>query len=165
MKNLTLISLLTVIIMFTSCSKDNNSAAYLAVSVRVVVKDSLGNDLLDPDNRKGLDTDNIKIFHVKDGIAEQYFAGNLDHPKGYNIYKPEDFPNCEEYSISILLNSKETEDSPTTLVQWQKNDIDTIVAEYKRVPGYLAITKATFNGEEKWQGRSEDSEPFFEIIK
>lgn len=81
------IILITIIV--CSCESTDEKkefGMYVAASVEFSVFNAQNEDLLNPENPNHLDVSKIKLFYVINGIRKEYFTGNLDRSRGFNIF-------------------------------------------------------------------------------
>jgi hypothetical protein len=167
-KTLILISLLTLFIGCNSNEKEEEEqiiyGTRVASSLRMTIKDNVGNNLLDPNNPNSFDIDNIKIFYLINGKKNEYYEEHLHAPKGFKVIQDE---FTFEYQFVIFLNNIKTEEFPITYIQWNENDTDTIKALFKYYPNSSSIEqkKIWYNNEVIWDYEITNTNPFFELVK
>ncbi|MDN3595275.1 hypothetical protein [Zunongwangia endophytica] len=154
--------LLGLIVAFLAigCSQDRPGADTfnLDVAVEITVEDQRGENLLDPSHPNAINADEIKLYYVENGKAQEVYDETSDLPRSFVVFKSGD-----EYRMRILQNYSD-EDEPLTLVQWNERDIDTIKSEYLKGDRYIIQDKIYYNGKLSWS--SNDSfEPHFEVVK
>ncbi|WP_242085481.1 hypothetical protein [Aestuariivivens sediminis] len=154
----TLISIIALIALF-NCSSDEGGQFSLDVSFEFGIKDSEGNDLLNPENPNAFKESEIKLFYVINGNTEEVYDGNLDYPRHFLIYQYYD-----QYRIRVFLNHSETENIPVTYIQWNEMDTDTIKNEMNRSDTFVKIQKVWLNDNLIWDTVNK-SEPYFELLK
>lgn len=153
---------LIILVMFLiiSCSK-NSESDYIDIGIHLKLQDRSGNDLLDPNTNNSYNRDNIKLFHLIDGVEQYYFCGNCDHPKGYYFFKRDN-----RYVMSIYTNFEVQQDGtdPITYIQWNETDRDTVQCHIKRNEdgSYIFCTKVWYNDVLVYDN---NGERYFTIIK
>jgi len=151
-----LIAMATVL--FSSCSSDDSDQFIVDTHIDVLIKDSNGNNLLDPENVNSYKEEQIKIFYLVNGQQSEVNNSNLDYPKGFFIYEHEN-----EFRIRIFPNSDKNEETPVTYIMWNNTDIDTIKCSIERKSNSEICKKVWLNDNLVWEAY--ETERFFEIIK
>lgn len=155
----TLMMILTLFT-FLGCSSDEGEEQYnFDIGFEFSVKDSEGNDLLNPENPNSFNQSKIKLFYLINGNSIEVYDRNKDYPRNFLIYKKENV-----YRIKIFVNHSETEEIPTTYIQWNEADTDTLSSEIFRTNSLVKIEKVWLNEELIWT-LSNSTEPYYEIIK
>lgn len=140
MKNL--IMLLSVIFL-SSCTSDDekkNEFNY-STAFEMIVKNSEGIDLLNPNSFNSLNTNNIKLYYLKNGVSEEVYNPSLDLPRNYTIYLHSD----GIYRIRIFPNEIQSEEFPITYIKWNETDTDTIKCKLKYTENAIVLEKVWFN--------------------
>lgn len=134
------LSLFAIIAMFLfSCEKGGEQVAVAKdVDILLVVRDSEGNDLLNPNNPNAINLDSIKIIYEVNGEQVIYYDELMDSPNGFNILEIEGV-NYFGFLVNTDINSK-----PVTYVQWSENDIDKF--SYKIVRNQAVIEEGWIGG-------------------
>lgn len=159
MKTLILIMAFT---MFLGCDSEGGEEQFVYdVAFEFDIKDSEGNDMLNPENPNSFDESAIKLFYLIEGNVTEVYDGNMDYPRNFRIYE---YPPASAYRIVIFLNHSETEEFPITYIKWNETDTDTISSEIYRTSSLVKIQKVWLNDEPIWNSSS-NSEPYFELIK
>lgn len=155
------ISILALVILF-SCSNSNEiEESYLYYNaIEFSIKNSENEDLLDPANPNHINTENIRIFYLINGVKQEVFNPEMQTPRNFLIFK-----HANEYRIGISLNHSETEEYPITFVQWNERDTDTIKVEYKRTLNSTIQQILWLNGQKIWELGDNTIDPFFVLIK
>ena len=160
MKTIVTLIILTV---FVSCSKNNDDEPQNQHSinrkVEISLKNSNGEDLLDPNNPNAYKAENIKLYYLINGEKQEVFNPNMDYPRNFLIYNHD-----PEYRIRIFQNDTDNETRPITYVEWNENETDTLQAEFFKTENTIQVIKTWFNGELKWDG-SNGQDNFFTIVK
>jgi len=121
--------LLSVSIFFLlACEKDdpNNCCTVVNIGVSIKYINEDGENLFQTEN--ALNISDIKVFHKLDSAWEEYFEGNLDHPKGLSelTVEGEKFLN-----ITTSIESDANHISETKL-SFSENDEAIIKTEIKQ---------------------------------
>lgn len=161
MKNQFLI-LLTTTFLACSQSPEENESQFVnfEAGAEFSVINAQNEDLLNPENPNHLDVSKIKLYYIINGQKQEVYYPNLDNPKGFKIYKPE---NKNEYRIGVGFNHSETEEKPITYIKWNDTNSDKIEVSYRRVRGVLQDT-IWLNGNKVWERGDNTIDPYF-IIK
>ena len=140
MKNL--IMLLSVMFL-SSCNSDDEKKNEFNYSTgfEMIVKNSEGIDLLNPNSPNTLNTNNIKLFYLKNGVSEEVYNPSLDLPRNYMIYLQSD----GIYRIRIFPNEIQSEEFPISYIKWNETDIDTIKCKLKYTENAVVLEKVWFN--------------------
>ena len=144
--------------LFTSCSTNKSSQFIVDTDINISIKDSEGNDLLNPAYPDSYQKGNIKLFHIINGEQIEIFDANMNYPKGFFIYKHEN-----EYRIRVFPNTDKSEQQLITLIKWNETDTDTIRCNVERTSNSEICRKVWFNNEVVWEAY--ETERFFEILK
>lgn len=168
-------------IIIFSCSKNDEAIDTAAAlpgdnSFNLVLKDSIGNDLLDPDHPNTYNLGSIKTFEIIDGDVIEIYNPRMDAPRGYFIF--ENYLDENVFGFSVPGN--ETSLYRTFLLEWNNQDTDTIEMEYETIYNRNDVVKIYYNNEKKWdlddaQDEDNPNNPiynnnirginFFEVIK
>lgn len=160
MKNLLII--LTAITFF-SCDSSNEEEQqyfYHSAVLEFSIFNSQNEDLLNPENPNHIDVSNIKLFYQINEEKQEVYNVDMDHPKGFSIYKHEN-----EYRIKVGLNHSETSDKPITYIQWNDNYTDTIEVTFKRNQNSLLQDKIWLNGVLIWERGDNTIDPYYVLTK
>src|SRR5690606_16006177 len=151
-----------IIALLSSCSSDDIKEQFnLDVGFEFSIKDSEGNDLLNPQNPNSFNEPDIKLFYLVNGEVNEVYDGNMDYPRNFVIHE---YPPTSEYRIGVFLNHAETEELPITYIKWNETDTDTLKCEIYRTNSLTKITKLWLNDVQIWTS-SDNTEPYFELIK
>ncbi|MBB6611034.1 hypothetical protein H7F15_08300 [Pontibacter sp. Tf4] len=156
MKYLT--SLLFVFLLLTSCKSDDPEKAIVDTKIEMSVKDASGADMLDPTNANGYNAEEIEIFYVVDGVKQKVNNTDMDHPKGFHIFKQGD-----TYRIRIFPNADFHSSFPVTIVKWNETNSDTIKCNIERTDNSQICKQVWVNDELAWEGY--ETERFIELVK
>lgn len=149
---------ITVVLLF-SCEKSGHEAIYFDAGINLIVKDSEGNDLLNPNNPNAINVDNIKIIHEINDEQVVYFDEFMDAPRGFRVYEKEGV-----YYLSVLTVTSKYMQKSITYVQWSEDDTDKLICEIEQYKtGSTFICKVWLNDELVWT--PSQGERFIEIIK
>lgn len=154
--------LILALFAFIGCDTDEGEEQVdIAVAINFSIRDSEGNDLLNPNNPNSFDESEVKLFYLIDGNLTEVYDGNKHSPRNFTM---NEYPPASEYRMTIFVNHSKTEEYPITYIKWNETDTDTIKTEIYRTGSLTEIRKAWFNGELVWES-SYNSEPYFELIK
>ncbi len=147
---------------FVACRDDQQDAVFLSADIDISVKSVEGIDLLNPLNPESFDEDQIIIYHLINGVFEEFYESNLDHPKGFSI-----FEHNSQYRIRISSIPLGGIEEGTTLVEWNETDSDTLkyTIDRRNNGSYVSISKVWFNDKEVWDQQTDNDERHFEIVK
>ena len=157
-------TIIAILIMATclGCSSENNddiNSYVMEGSIDFSIKDTEGNDLLNPNNKGAFKENEIKLFYLNDNVVEEVYNQNRDYKRGFHLFKID-----SGYRISVGLNSAETEEFPITYVQWDETDTDTLKGEFKRTPNGTFLKKVWLNDQLIWDAINE-TELHYVLIK
>jgi len=144
MKNLII---LLSILFLSSCSSDDEkkNAFNYANQFQMTVKNSEGIDLLNPNSPNTLNTNNIKLYYLKNGVSEEVYNPSADFPRNYMIYlHPDGF-----YRIELTPNDAASEEFPISYIKWNETDTDTIKCKINYSENAIILEKVWFNEEFK----------------
>lgn len=140
---------ISFILGFISCTSDSTGPEGLGqhgVTFAIAFVDSTGQDLLDKETSNYWTEDDLDIYYLKDGEKELVFNANLDMPKNFWIYDPDNYKGVEDSNchMELLLSSYLDEDGySTTYIEFPGGEMDTL-----RLKGRL--TQAGFFGDTLW---------------
>lgn len=136
----------------------------VSTSYSIFIKDSLGNDLLDPDNGT-ISAEDINIYYLQNGEKKRVYNSRYDYPENFRILQTED--GTEQYYLVVFANDEANTDSiSTTYIEFRKEEIDTLEAKITEKPGLFIATTAWYNGVLKVDKSIPSKYPMsFEIIK
>ncbi|SFB90195.1 hypothetical protein INR75_07870 [Zunongwangia sp. SCSIO 43204] len=143
------------------CSQERPGADTfnLDVAVEITVQNEKGQNLLDPKTEGAINPEDIKLYYVEDGKAQEVYDETSDLPKSFMI-----FQTGGTYRMRILQNHVDSDDRPLTLIQWNETDVDTIQSEYLKGDRYIIQDKIYYNGKLSWS-TGDSFEPYFEVVK
>lgn len=134
--------LLVFLLLLSSCKEKMETYLNMDTTMDIQVMDSQGNNLLNPILSNSYKKEEIKIFFMINGEKTYIYEPLMQFPNRFHIY--DDF-NTGDYHIRIFPNDSKNEDLPVTLIQWDTNDIDTIVCHFKREEGYIYCDYLWYN--------------------
>lgn len=121
---------LVFLLLFSSCKEKMEPSFFsMDTSMDIQVIDSTGNNLLNPIFSNSYKKEEIKIYFMSNGEKTYIYEPLMQFPNRFHIY--DDF-NTGDFHIRIFPNDLKDEDLPVTLIQWDTNDIDTIVCHFRR---------------------------------
>ena len=129
-------------VLFVSQGCDNTSGDVIDRVVDILLVDKENNNLL----KNGvINPDDLNLYYLINGEKKLYYNGNYDAPKGYLIWEDQD-------NRSILrIFANDDIYTPVTLVEYTKNDVDTIKCEFHRDDSNIIVQKVWYNSELKWE--------------
>ena len=152
--------LIFILISISLFSCEKTPSILLDINFEFSVYNSQNEDLLNPTITNHYDSTEIKLFYLEsDGEIIEVFEPNLDYPRHFRIYKHEN-----EYRISVSLNFSCIPDNSLTYIQWNKDDKDTIEAQFERSSGSVLMRKVWFNESEIWEWITNEN-AYYRIIK
>ena len=166
MKNLIFLLLATLIV---SCSSDdnNNDESYYNLDTNIIftIKDSNGNDLLNPNNPNAYLSETVKIFYLKEnGDVDEIYNSNYGSPRNFSIITPEN-SGSDVYAFSLQPNTHIMENA-ITYIEWNDTEIDTIKTNYRYGDNHTVCNKVWYNDTNVWTENTEiNTGRIFEIIK
>ncbi len=156
------ILLLSVIFLSSCRSGQNDCCTDYLLGFQMLVKNSEGEDLLNPNTPNSLNTDKIKLFYLKNGVKEEVYHPTADHPRNYFIF----LDSNGQYRIGVNVNYAKSEPFPITYIQWNENDMDTIISKLEYKDSGISIEKLWYNNELKIDfSNPQYSDWVFEIVK
>ncbi|WP_316634223.1 hypothetical protein [uncultured Flavobacterium sp.] len=155
MKKIVLICLSVFFLSSCNSPEENIIAGFnLDASLDIVVTNSNGDDLLNPDTPNSYDQSKIRILYLVKGKLINEPNGT-DYPRNFLMYK-QDNRNV----IRVFLNNSNEEQYPETYIQWSENNTDIVKIEYNRTRN--SITKKTVWLNDKLVS---DIVPYLKIVK
>jgi hypothetical protein len=157
-------SLLWLTFSFCNCGKKPQdyvppTGVTVMQNVNVTVKDSVGEDLLNPEHANCFKE--FKIYYLVKGEKKLYNKQELDASGGYRLLK---HPVKGYYYLDILMDGGLNVSETKTLLQLGSNTkLDTIKTKYKSDPSNVIADKIWHNNKLVWQ--LSDGQPAFEIIR
>lgn len=168
------IYLLALMVGFTSsgCSDDADEKEFLLCcmvidsNVDLAIKDTEGNDLLDPDTPGALRQ--FRVYYERDGEKTPY----KPVPGGHGGFVIEKWSVDATFHLKVFVDNPLNDprdndnDERTTYLEFKDGTIDTIRAVFTVKPGYVVIEKAWYNNTLAWD-RSRDNGGIrtFELLK
>jgi hypothetical protein len=162
MKNLLLFTLMCWLLI--SCdSKDQRDETVIDTNIEISVTRNAV-DLLNAQNQDAFHEKNIRLFHMLNGSRVDINDPKLDYPKGFMIYQRDKEYRMRIFPYSGIDASHNLIDNlPTTYIQWNETDVDTITCALERKSNSAVCKKVWFNTKLVWE--SNDTERFFEVWK
>lgn len=133
---------LVFLVLLFSCRGNNEDFFSVDTRIDIKVVDSIGNNLLNPNLSNSYREDEIKIYFLINGEKIYIWEPLMQFPNRFYIYN--EF-NSGDYRIRIFPNDTAHTDLPVTLIQWDTNDMDTIVCHFKRTKGYINCDYLWYN--------------------
>ncbi len=155
--------LLLSVIFLSSCRSGGDICCFnYSTFFEIIVKNSEGEDLLNPDTPNSLNTDKIKLFYLKNGVKEEVYRPTADHPRNYLIFLDTD----NQYRMRVFPNDLKSELLPVTYIEWNGNDTDTIMCKIEHSDNAVLLEKLWYNNELKIDFSNPDYRTrVFEIVK
>lgn len=111
------------------------------------------------DKEIGIKVSDVILYHKIDGEWEEYFAGNLDSPRGVNKIQTDN-----EIYLRIFPSLEIVEDNfSETKIEFSGGESDIIKSELKKQGNNVTVTKVWYNGDLKWEAY--ETERMFEVVK
>lgn len=160
MKNLFLLFITFTLI--TSCTdkEEEQNSDHIQSAITLIIKNSEGDNLLNPTTTNSINTSKIKVFYLVDGEKVEYSEAYLAYPKGYRVLEEQN-----EYKIIIFTDNANASTKETTFIQWSENDEDKIDVLYEKIESSLFISKVWINGQDLLYDRFVNDDPTFTLIK
>ena len=98
------------------------------------VRDSAGNDLLDPSNPNGYNIDSIRVYYVLTdrtlykGQTSYHIFDNIKNPGDYQLMRSKD-GYVLNFILYTLHSKKSNHERPKIYIEWNNDDRDTIKAK------------------------------------
>ncbi len=142
-KNNTLIFIGILIFFAVSCKKSKNNSVVIDAVVDIQFVNEQNENLIG--QVETVDFNNLKIYYLINGKSELFSKGNLEHPKGYMIFKDKNGKKI----VRLFLNTQGR--APITLIQFNKADTDTVKCEFYKKDGSIICKKVWYNNALKWE--------------
>ena len=143
MKNLILIMIIAFLI--NSC-EEKECCVNIDVGISISVVDSIGNDLLNPENPNSFSFEGIRIYDLVDGEKDLFYNGHLDSPRNIALLDPR---LDDKYRLGLIFNLT-TGEYNTRFIQWDDNIEDEFKVQFYRNNGNTTILKVWLNQELVW---------------
>lgn len=101
---------------------------------KICVRDSKGNDLLDPSNPNGYNIDSIRVYYVLTdrtlykGQTSYHIFDNIKNPGDYQLMRSKD-GYVLDFILRTLHSKKSDHELPKMYIDWNDSDRDTIKAK------------------------------------
>ena len=167
MKNINLLLFIAIIIMSSSCSKNENMVGMdIAGVVSFSIVDKQGSDLLIPNSVNYFETNNTKILNIVDGKLKVYSEALFDVPRGFRIHEPNEFVKNYIFSLHATQANGYADLNSTAYIQWNDTDTDTIQCQFTKEVNSFRCVKVWYNGKEVWDiSKGYGLKDLFTIIK
>lgn len=148
--------------LFMGCNESDETnirdGDFFDLGIELIVVNSKGEDLLNPENPNHFKEKDIKLYYVVDGQTKEVYNPDMAYPRNFKIVKA-----TNEYRITIFLN-----DSPSqkniTYVQWNKEDTDTIEAAFRRDIGYIVKDTVWLNGKQIYEFMANRNDNYYYVF-
>jgi hypothetical protein len=138
MKQLKILFFIAGILNIISCSIDKPIPGFLLdSSLDIFLKNSEGQDLL---NTSAFNPANFKVYYLINGQKIEVNNPMMGYPRGFLV------SNENPKFVRIFMNDLETELIPTTYIEWNTTDTDTIQTFYTRTENKVVYNKVWLNG-------------------
>lgn len=128
-----------------SCNDKLCGCTVMELSTFVIVSDSEGRNLLNPETPGYFKEEDIRIYFVRNGVREEVYRANLDTPRNFSI---DEYNSDHEYAMKLFpYEGNSDKEVTTTIIRWNKVDEDTVACEVRREDSYTGISKVWYNGE------------------
>jgi len=145
------IYLFVFLVVIAACTSTMEQANFnLDTAIEIVVVDEANTDLLNPDNPDAFKQENIRTFHLKNGVTEEVYDSNMDAERGFLIYE-----QAEQFHLRLFPNDAQKETFPITYIQWTEGNVDTIKCQYRRGNNFVICSKVWVNNELAWEGNDQ----------
>ncbi len=141
MKNIIVLCLIAIAILLTSCVKDN-SGTVVEENLDITFTDNLGDDLLDPSNKNGFSSNDIRLFTLANNVKKEVYYANWNYSHAFMLYRND---SLNRYFLRVFLLQEKT------LLQLSPTETDTITCTIDNSNGNSLIRKAWYNGDLKWE--------------
>jgi hypothetical protein len=121
----TVLATLVIVLIWISCNKSIINTLNTETPINILINDKNSVDLLNPNTYGNYNTENIKLFYLKDGELTEYSEPNINSPHGYSI----DFENGRWY-LKLFPHLKKNNIPTTYYIKWNFTDTDTITFQY-----------------------------------
>lgn len=99
------------------------------LGIDMVLRDTLGENLLEVSTDKKIVQDSIKIYYIENGIEKEVYIPNLDYPRNYYIY--DDNIYGKVFRV-FLTNDLSLSGMRRVIVKWNSKDQDIIDGHFVR---------------------------------
>lgn len=141
-----------IILMAVGCSKDKdveNCCTIISLHANISLKNTDGEDLLNPENPNGYKERDIKTYHLINGVQKR--AGQYDQ-----FYAD----NEGIFRYSVIVNYEGNDEYPITYIDWNETDRDTIKSEIYQTSNQIRVIKIWYNGVLMWDAEDLGPEQF-----
>ncbi|MDR7371877.1 hypothetical protein [Flavobacterium aquidurense] len=145
---------LLILFLFGCDSGEEVEGFLLDASLNILITNSNGGDLLDPNTPDAYDQSKIKILYLVEGKLIEKPNGT-DYPRNFFIYKQDNLN-----IIRIFLNDSKEEKYPETYIQWSEKSTDIIKIEYNRTRNSVSKKTIWLNNE-----LVSNVNPYLKIVK
>jgi hypothetical protein len=142
---------LFLLIVFLTCTNRSDVAPLnYDVYLDLIVHDSKGVDLLNPNLLVSYKEENIRLFYLKDGRKYEFLKPNLEAPRNITLMRNQ--TNGLYYlRVFPFLGSLRNGEITTTFISWDGMDEDTVSCTLlRRDFTFLSIQDVKYNGRLKF---------------
>lgn len=138
---LRLVTLAPLLILFSlSCDNTEDCCVIIDNDVQIHYKNALGQNLIN--STEAFQASNIKIFFKKGDAYEYVYNSNFDNP---NMHRLDTDPN-DNLILTVFPSDIYQGNFSTTLIQLNKNVVDTLYCEFLLDDGNQICKNAWLNG-------------------
>ncbi len=156
-----------IFISLISCqSEEPEVGVYFSGGSIIEILDAEGNNRLNPNYSDPILLENLNLYHLIDGKRELYFDGDMDVPKGMNIYFNE---YHKKWVLSVGQNPFDLNEEfiSISIVDFGDGSEGIIEGQWNKglnppSSGAFYVKKVWYNGELVYEG---NSDPIYSIIK
>ncbi|MEM9548808.1 MAG: hypothetical protein AAGA77_22680 [Bacteroidota bacterium] len=143
--------------MITSCDKSPDSAEVIGNSLDLYVQNSNGENLLGSTYL----IEDIKLYYLNNGKTEEVFDANMAAPRNVK------FVDIEGNTALRIFANLNDEEYPTTYLEWNAEDTDTIRCHYYRSEdnSTIQIDSVWYNGLKVFPDQAFGPTEGFKIVK
>lgn len=133
-----------VLLSLSGCKKNEAISGAFGINIQFSIKDSSGEDLLNPATPNSINEENIEHYYLINGEKARQYEGTADHPKALYISKPgTDVP----YTIGIGLNTNVADGATSTsILEYKDYPADTIEVKIHKTSKNNSYSDVRING-------------------
>lgn len=143
MKSFILTSL-SILLSLTGCEKNESVAGAFGINIQFSIRDSSGEDLLNPATPNSINEENTEHYYLVNGVKVRQYKGTADHPKGFNILKS---TTDESYYMGVGLNTDVPDGATaTSILEYKNYPADTIEVKVHKTSKGNTYSDVKING-------------------
>lgn len=144
MKIMKSILILVIALLAAGCSKDEGcGCTIISLDANISLKNSEGEDLLNPNKSNAYNERNFKTYHLINGEEKISHTEELLYQDNDSIYR-----------LRVFVNHEGNDEFPITYIDWNETDRDTIKSEIYRTSNQTRAIKFWYNGELVWDANT-----------